>query len=206
MTALEKRRRQSRVRVQRWRDARRAPAHVAQLVKQREAKEKGTVNPEEKERLRRERGRARVQRWRAKNRDAVLIARRAAMKQWRKDNPDENRLRKRNWARKKAVDKSPEQKIRESRYAIARRRLVKYGLDEEDWNLLFDSQGRKCRICGKKDCARWATDHDHESERVRGILCSNCNTLLGHGKDSPRILRAAAAYLERTATGKEVTF
>ena len=39
-------------------------------------------------------------------------------------------------------------------------------------------------------------DHCHKTGVVRGMLCGNCNFLLGHANDSPEILRKAADYLE----------
>jgi len=42
-----------------------------------------------------------------------------------------------------------------------------------------------------------AIDHCHDSGRVRGILCKDCNLVLGWMKDTPARLRALADYLER---------
>jgi hypothetical protein len=77
---------------------------------------------------------------------------------------------------------------------------------------LLAAQDGRCAICGTADPGgRWETWHvDHDSaccprnrQRtcgacVRGILCSACNLMLGHAKDSPGRLRAAAEYIERT--------
>lgn len=41
-------------------------------------------------------------------------------------------------------------------------------------------------------------DHDHLLDRFRGWLCPCCNRAIGEAKDSPVILRALAAYLERS--------
>lgn len=40
-----------------------------------------------------------------------------------------------------------------------------------------------------------AVDHDHATNRVRGILCSNCNRGIGLLGDSPEIINKAIDYL-----------
>lgn len=42
-------------------------------------------------------------------------------------------------------------------------------------------------------------DHCHETGRVRGVLCFNCNSAIGKLGDDPDIVRRAAAYLEGNA-------
>lgn len=52
-----------------------------------------------------------------------------------------------------------------------------------------------CEICGATE--NLVVDHDHETDEVRGVLCSPCNVALGYMQDSPSRLRSAASYLER---------
>jgi hypothetical protein len=40
-------------------------------------------------------------------------------------------------------------------------------------------------------------DHDHITGRVRALLCSGCNTGIGHLQDDPDVLRRAADYIEQ---------
>lgn len=80
---------------------------------------------------------------------------------------------------------------------LAHRRPEKYGLTPDELVALL-AQHEVCAICGT---AKWGkkgpqVDHCHDSGRVRGVLCVNCNTLLGHAKDDPERLRAALRYLE----------
>lgn len=75
-----------------------------------------------------------------------------------------------------------------------------YGLSEKEWNDLFIKQGKKCAICGcTKNTSKkfWATDHDHKTKKIRGILCHGCNSSLGGFQDSIRILTSAIKYLKR---------
>tara|TARA_R100001086_G_scaffold244692_1_gene174766 strand:- start:493 stop:747 length:255 start_codon:yes stop_codon:yes gene_type:complete len=66
--------------------------------------------------------------------------------------------------------------------------------------MLRDQRG-KCAICGKPECEEKHSvlhvDHCHTTGDVRGLLCRNCNHVLGLMKDDAALLAAAIAYLER---------
>lgn len=72
----------------------------------------------------------------------------------------------------------------------------KYGLTPEAYKELFDKQQGKCAI---PSCANPIDhiDHDHVTDKVRGLLCQKCNRGLGHFNDNPQLLEEAAAYLEK---------
>ena len=55
----------------------------------------------------------------------------------------------------------------------------------------------RCAICEKdlSQDSRAAVDHDHQSGRIRAVLCATCNSLLGMAHDSQKILYAAIDYL-----------
>ncbi len=71
----------------------------------------------------------------------------------------------------------------------------KFGLTIAERDALFAANDGLCHICSKVPSI--AIDHCHDTGRVRGALCQNCNFMLGHGKDDPEILLAAADYLRR---------
>lgn len=73
----------------------------------------------------------------------------------------------------------------------------KYGLSLADWERMFNAQGRKCAICEDIETPGrgWQTDHCHTTGRVRGILCHHCNSLIGHAKESKRIMLKAVEYI-----------
>lgn len=76
--------------------------------------------------------------------------------------------------------------------------LSKYGLDQQTYDALVASQNGQCAICGSE--APLAIDHDHITNKVRGLLCRNCNIGIGHFRDSERHLERAIAYLKKTGT------
>ena len=56
----------------------------------------------------------------------------------------------------------------------------KYGINLNQWMTLYLLQHGWCAICGGDLSARQiATDHDHKSGRIRGLLCKPCNSYLG---------------------------
>lgn len=86
----------------------------------------------------------------------------------------------------------------EKQDAIMRRQ---YGISMEEFDALLEFQGGGCAICSKpieKLRRRMNIDHDHKTGKVRGILCSGCNTGLGHLGDNVEGLKKALYYLENT--------
>jgi Recombination endonuclease VII len=74
-----------------------------------------------------------------------------------------------------------------------------YGLSQEDYDAMIASQNGVCRICGHipDEGKAFHVDHCHATGKVRGLLCSRCNTGLGMFRDDPDALRKAADYLEQ---------
>jgi len=87
------------------------------------------------------------------------------------------------------------------------KRIIKYGITLDDYRDMLKKQGGKCAVCGSEIGGRdkWggfkilAIDHNHTTGKVRGLLCSSCNTSIGFMKDNPELLRKAAQYLENNA-------
>lgn len=83
------------------------------------------------------------------------------------------------------------------------RRLKLFGITPEQYATLRREQGDLCAICGQPErvvgrggrIKALAIDHCHESGRVRGLLCSSCNTAIGLMNEDPHRLHAAVRYL-----------
>jgi len=73
--------------------------------------------------------------------------------------------------------------------------LRKYGITIAQYDALSVAQGGKCAVCGVTPSKTMDIDHCHVSGAVRGLLCTNCNRMIGHAGDSPDRLVRAAAYL-----------
>jgi hypothetical protein len=85
-------------------------------------------------------------------------------------------------------------------------RLDRFGLSPADYELLLRLQGYNCAVCQqplKLKQYKFAVDHCHDSDDVRGVLCIRCNTSLGAFGDDPDVLLRAAEYLNNPpALGK----
>lgn len=104
--------------------------------------------------------------------------------------------------RRKAQSKANYQKNKKQQYWQTV--LRKYGVTEEGWMAIFERQGRACGLCRTtENKVQWHTDHCHETGRVRGILCTACNTTLGRLGDTAAkaevAARRAVEYLRRHA-------
>lgn len=73
--------------------------------------------------------------------------------------------------------------------------LRKYQLTVEMFDAMAQAQGGNCAIC-RRPCVL-CVDHNHATNKVRALLCHNCNSGLGLFQDSPDICAAAVAYLKQ---------
>jgi len=81
---------------------------------------------------------------------------------------------------------------------MARRLGMAWQAVERHYKTQFMRQQSHCAICGTV-CNDLVLDHDHAAGKLRGLVCSNCNTGLGMMKDNPAVLRNGAVYLEKYA-------
>ena len=95
-------------------------------------------------------------------------------KQWRLDNPD---------------------KVKENRVQHA------YGISYTDVKTMHKEQHGRCLICEDKP-KNLVIDHCHSTGKVRGLLCSECNLMLGKARDRTKTLENAIKYLERFLNDK----
>ena len=77
--------------------------------------------------------------------------------------------------------------------------LRAYGLTQEDFNRMLKDQKGVCALCSQPptESKNFCVDHDHETGRVRGLLCTRCNRGLGLLGDTLEHVERAVEYLSR---------
>lgn len=117
-------------------------------------------------------------------------------KKWRRANP----------ASASASSRRHREKLRDSGELAERTRRYNlkstYGITPEQYDEMLASQNGVCAICQgppalSNNSGRFHVDHDHETGRVRGLLCGHCNTGMGMYRDSIALLWKAMLYLVR---------
>jgi hypothetical protein len=78
-------------------------------------------------------------------------------------------------------------------------RIRSYGISTEQYEQMLIDQNGVCYICNKKPSNKRALDidHDHDTGKVRGLLCSNHNRAIGLFNDNINLLARAIEYLSR---------
>jgi hypothetical protein len=112
---------------------------------------------------------------------------------WQKANPEKVNTTSRAWA------KANPEKVAE------KNRSHKYKLTNDKYQALLESQNNRCHICLKPFTDTPHIDHCHSCCSgvrscglcVRGLLCQQCNHMLGRAHDSTEILQAAINYLDK---------
>lgn len=81
-----------------------------------------------------------------------------------------------------------------------------YGITVQQYDEMLRSQQGVCAIC-KGSCAsgrNLAVDHDHNTGKIRGLLCGNCNQGIGRFSDDQEIMQAAINYINRHAASRPI--
>ncbi len=69
----------------------------------------------------------------------------------------------------------------------------------EDYNSRRMSVGYRCEICGTHESKlkrKLSVDHDHDTGKVRGLLCTKCNMGMGYFNDKIVHMMLALDYLK----------
>lgn len=132
-----------------------------------------TLFKDDKSRLCRECVKGKRAEWRSKQSDERLKEEARKTKEWRSQNPH---------------------------YERRRHLLRKYGVDPKWYEKQLSLQEGHCALCPatsgrqNEECLLFV-DHDHETGKPRGLLCSRCNVHLGIYEQLPLWHRMARRYL-----------
>ncbi len=128
-------------------------------------------------------------------------------RRWAREHPERFKAHQRAWKERlyadperAAIYRAKRRIIQNGKYHLARaRKLMKcWGLTVDHYQRILASQNGVCAICHKLDPngRDLAVDHDHDSGKVRGLLCRPCNTGLGLFGDGTAGLERALNYLK----------
>jgi hypothetical protein len=75
---------------------------------------------------------------------------------------------------------------------------TRYGVTVNQYRAMIARQGGGCAVCGVETSSagrRLVVDHEHDTGRVRGVLCHRCNSGIGMLGDTEQGVAKAVAYL-----------
>jgi hypothetical protein len=72
-----------------------------------------------------------------------------------------------------------------------------YGLTVEEFDMMYNEQEGKCACCNKHFDVTPHIDHNHLTNKVRGLLCPNCNKAIGLVYEDIDILNNIITYLKK---------
>lgn len=133
---------------------------------------------------------------------ATPEASRAKHRAWRAADPEKATARSKAWAKanpEKAKAATKAWMVANPDRCRNSQLLRDFGITIEDFQMMLMLQAGVCAICQKPERAgrNLSVDHNHDTGKVRGLLCDACNTSLGKFGDSTETLRRAIAYLEK---------
>jgi hypothetical protein len=144
--------------------------------------------------------------YRRKNKDKIRKIQKTASAKYRKNNKD--KIHNDYLKNKKKIYEYQKNYYKKNKVYISERSRKyklrkKYKITENQVNKIREEQGNKCAICGVIESAvkmgggKLCIDHNHKTGKVRGLLCGQCNSALGHFNESIEILNNAIEYIKK---------
>ncbi len=114
-----------------------------------------------------------------------------------KDNIRQKKWSNKNLEKRREIDRRSYRKDPERSKRNAKKKWLKreYNLSYEQYQLMLDLQNGICACCGNTP-NRLVIDHNHQTSKIRGLICDNCNFGIGHFSDSIERLELAIKYLK----------
>lgn len=135
--------------------------------------------------------------WHLKNKEANNLK----SKMYDLAHPEEKRMRN-----KKYYENNKE---KHNAYCYVNNRNKTYNITQDIYDTMLNNQKGVCAICGKKETKvgrinkkikPLSVDHNHNTGKIRGLLCQNCNSGLGLFGDNEDLLIKAANYIKQQQT------
>ena len=117
-------------------------------------------------------------------------------KLWREKNRDKSNAYHREYYHN-VIKKDPKQLKAKLTSGVWTRRKAKYGITKPEYDALVLNQKGRCAICKDRVGDALRVDHDHETGKVRALLCTNCNSAFGLFKENRDTLANALNYHEK---------
>ena len=168
-----------------------------------------------------------TRKYRLKHRDIILARQRVYARRWYDNHKELSAERSKKY---QAEHKEEQIKKRKAHYAIHKEQIKKYqreynsqaekklirknahlkyyyGITRSDYLELFRKQNGQCAICGVSHLELTKglfVDHNHDTNVIRGLLCTKCNAALGSFDDDIQLLIKAMDYLKSFAKERQV--
>lgn len=82
----------------------------------------------------------------------------------------------------------------------------KFGLSAEQYEAMHNEQNGLCAICLRPERStrngvlrKLCVDHCHKTNKIRGLLCKDCNTAIGLLEENVEAFHRAAEYVRNDA-------
>lgn len=97
--------------------------------------------------------------------------------------------------------KNPAYRKRKSTYSWKYHLKRRFGITVEEYDAMLQKQNRVCYVCKNTQKRRLHVDHNHKTGAIRRLLCSGCNSALGHVREDIDRLTGLINYIREFDTG-----